>query len=161
MARPQNTSRYRLWIASVNHGLLNRRQEQELLHFLGYGPGGCDSHNYRIAQNFNKSIRTIQYDLRHLEKHHLIETAPGWAELKDGKMVRQLRGRRITTLPWPSKTSWMSGSIQKNLEKVGAKNCTLQRRTHKMRIRTAQQSQIRAVLDKSTLPSKNDSAERD
>ena len=66
MTRMFNPYQLRLWLGELDHELLNDRQKRELIHFLRCGPQGCDSWNYKLAQIFHISKRTLQYDLRHL-----------------------------------------------------------------------------------------------
>lgn len=124
-----NTYKFRLWLGSLDHELLNDRQKRELQYFAGWGPRGCSDWNYKLQLIFHRSKRTIQYDLRHLEKHSLID-------------IRGALGkhRRIIALPFPNKAAWMAASIQQMLQNFGkpnrqivrnrgAKNCTHERRT--------------------------------
>jgi len=131
MKKAFNPYKYRLWLGGLDHSLLNDRQKRELRWFLAWGPKGCDSDNYKLAQEFHVCIRTIQRDLRLLEYHHFIARIKGWAELAQGKFVRRLRNRQIITLPYRTKSDWIVASLQKSLDGVGDKNVTLQNRRSK------------------------------
>lgn len=115
--------KFRLWFSNQDSDLFNDRQKRLLYHFLGWGPCGCDSWNYKIALVFHCSKRTLQYDLRHLEKHALID-------------IRGALGkhRRIIAIPYQRRVLWVRESCQRTLRELGAKFCTHQRRTTKSSI---------------------------
>ncbi len=126
--------KYRFWLGSLDHNTLNHRQYQELIWLLAWGPEGCDSYNYRIAEEFRTRyrnpdgkdkpvcIRTIRNDLRILERNRLIVTIPGWAQIAGGKFVKQLRDRRIIVIPYPTKTDWLKARLKHDLSKIGSRN---------------------------------------
>ncbi len=129
-----NPYKFRLWLGPLDHELLNDRQKRELIYFTGWGPKGCDDWNYKIALEFHCSIRTIQRDLRHLEKHALVD-------------IRGALGkhRRIIAIPYPNRASWMATSLQQTAQELGKKlsdlsrnrgdkNVTHERRTSKTSI---------------------------
>lgn len=143
MKKASNYYKYRLWLAGLDHSLLNDRQKRELRWFLAWGPKGCDSDNYKLQQEFHVCIRTIQRDLRLLEYHHFIARIKGWAELAQGEFVRRLRNRRIITLPYRTKAAWMTASLSQSLAHAGDKNVTLQLRRGK----TPTWLQMKALLN--------------
>ncbi len=156
-----NPYKTRLWLLSANSDTFCKK-ELELWDLLaGYGPDGCGDTNPRLSRKIHRSRATIKRYIRNLKKHYLVEVVPGWAELKDGQFIKTLRYRRIIAIPWPSKRSWMAASFQKMVEEVGSKMSHYSRRRDKISRIVAQQWQLDAVLDESTLPSRNDSAERD
>jgi len=129
-----NPYKFRLWLGTLDHELLNDRQKRMVVYFTGWGPRGCDDWNYKIALEFHRSIRTIQRDLRHLEKHALVD-------------IRGALGkhRRIIAIPYPTHSSWMASSLRETTRKLGArfcdhsknrgvKNVTHERRTDKISI---------------------------
>ena len=129
-----NPYRFRLWFSNQNTDLFNDRQKREVYHFLGWGPKGCDSWNYRLELEFHCSKRTLRNDLRHLEKHALID-------------IRGALGkhRRIIAIPYPNRAAWMRAAVQETTRKLGArlgnlrrnrgaKFCPHQRRTSKTSI---------------------------
>jgi len=118
-----NPYKTRLWLGRLDHDLLCDRQKREIDYFFGWGPKGCDDWNYKLAALFHVSIRTIQRDIRHLELHSFI-------------IIRGALGkyRRITAIPYPTKGTWMAESLSQNLEKMGDKNVTHERRTTKSSI---------------------------
>ena len=95
-----NPYRFRLWLDSLAANMLNSRQKRLLLWLLSWGKAGCDSYNYRIAQEMRCSVRTIRRDLRRLEKYHLVD-------------VRGALGkhRRIIVLPYVTKRQWKADSF--------------------------------------------------
>ncbi len=107
-----NPYKFRLWLGPLDHELLNDRQKRELIYFTGWGPKGCDDWNYKIALEFHCSIRTIRRDLRHLEKHALVD-------------IRGALGkhRRIIAIPYPTHSSWMASSLRETTRKLGARFC--------------------------------------
>ncbi len=119
----RNPYKFRLWFANQNTDLFNDRQKQMVYHFLGWGPRGCDSWNYKLMLIFHCSRRTLQYDLRHLEKHALIDVRGGLGKY-----------RRIIAIPYQRRVLWVRESCQRALREVGAKFCTHQRRTNKISI---------------------------
>lgn len=84
---------------------------------LAWGKKGCDSYNYRIAKEMKCSVRTVQYDLRKLERYYLIN-------------IRGALGkhRRIIVIPYPNKRGWTCYFFVKSCQNVGAELCTHQRR---------------------------------
>ncbi|MBA7670974.1 hypothetical protein ES703_79123 [subsurface metagenome] len=129
-----NPYKFRLWLGTLDHELLNDRQKRELVYFTGWGPKGCDDWNYKLELEFHCSKRTIRNDLRHLEKHALVD-------------IRGALGkhRRIITIPYPTKSSWMASSLRETSQKLGefwsntgpnrgAKFCPHERRTSKTSI---------------------------
>ncbi len=118
-----NPYKFRLWFSNQNTDLFNDRQKRMVYHFLSWGPRGCDSWNYKLALEFHCSKRTLQYDLRHLEKHRLIAIF--------GSLGKH---RRIVAIPYPRRVLWVRESCQRTLRDLGAKFCTHQRRTSKTSI---------------------------
>lgn len=118
-----NPYKFRLWTANLDHGLLNDRQKRMLYHFAGWGPRGCGDWNYQLAAEFHCSKRTVQYDLRRLEKHCFVELRGALGKY-----------RRITALLWPNKGVWMNESHRQMVRNMGAKFCTHQRRLTKSKI---------------------------
>lgn len=110
--------KFRLWFSNQNTDLFSDRQKRMLYHFLGWGPRGCDSWNYKIALEFHVSKRTIRRDLRHLEKHTLID-------------IRGALGkhRRIIAIPYPNRASWIRAAFTKTARNLGDKFVHHQRRT--------------------------------
>ncbi len=156
-----NPYKTKLWMFSANSDTFCKK-ELELWDLLaGHGPDGCGKTNAELSRKIHRSRATIKRYLRNLKKHHMIDIVPGWAELKGGRFIKTLRYRRIIAIPWPSKRSWMAGSLQKMVEGVGSKMSHYQRRREKLSIGVAQQWQLDAVLDESTLPSRNDLPARD
>ena len=115
-----NPYKTRLWLSNLDHGLLNDDQKRLFYHCLGWGRKGCGDWNYQLQALLHRSKRTIQYYLRHLEKHCLIDIRGAYG-----------KHRRIIAIAWPTKQVWMTESLRQNLKKMGAKNCTHQRRTMK------------------------------
>lgn len=115
-----NPYKFRLWFSNQNTDLFNDRQKRMVYHFLSWGPRGCDSWNYKIALEFHCSIRTIRRDLRHLEKHALID-------------IRGALGkhRRIIAIPYQRRAAWIRESCQRSLRRVGDKFVLHQRRTRR------------------------------
>ena len=156
MTRMFNPYQLRLWLGELDHELLNDRQKRELIHFLRCGPQGCDSWNYKLAQIFHISKRTLQYDLRHLESNGFID-------------IRGALGkhRRIVTLPFPTKASWMAFTIKEWTKhmfcvhpraraRMGAKFCT----HHKESLREIHYNQTQRLLySESPQPKKSESGE--
>ncbi len=105
-----NPYRFRLWFSNQNTDMFTERHKQMVYHFLGWGPHGCDSWNYRLMLDFHCSRSTIQRALRHLEKHALID-------------IRGALGkhRRIIAIPYPNRTAWMRATVQETTRKLGAR----------------------------------------
>ena len=103
-----NPYKFRLWFSNQNTDLFNDRQKRELYHFLAWGRQGCDSWNYKLMLEFHCSRSTLQRDLRHLEKHALID-------------IRGALGkhRRIIAIPYPNRAAWMRAAIQQTTQKLG------------------------------------------
>lgn len=118
-----NPYKFRLWFSNQNTDLFNDRQKRMVYHFLGWGTRGCDSWNYKLMLEFHCSRRTLQYDLRHLEKHALINIRGGLGKF-----------RRIFAIPYPNRACWIRASFTEMARKWGAKFCTHQRRTNKISI---------------------------
>ncbi len=114
--KPGNPYKFRLWFSNQNTDLFNDRQKRMLYHFLSWGPQGCDSWNYKLALEFHRSKRTIRRDLRHLEKHTLVD-------------IRGALGkhRQIIALPYPNRSSWIQTSLQQTSQKLGEKWSNLRR----------------------------------
>jgi len=114
----KRTYRFRLWFGGLGGGIVNDRQRRLVLWLLAWGPKGCDSYNYKIAQAMRCSERTIQRDLRRLERYYLI--------VIDGALGKH---RRIKVLPWSKKRHWKRYGLDNMLSKWGDKVVTHQRRT--------------------------------
>jgi hypothetical protein len=141
-----NPYKTRLWLANYNSNTFNDRQKRLWFHLASWGPKGCDSWNYRLAQEFHVCKRTIQYDLRKLSDYHLIKIRVGWAKLQGDGFAGELRGRKIIALPWKNEATWRRESIREIVGKTGANFCTLQRRLTKSKINQPQKSlQFRQV----------------
>jgi len=104
----QNPYKFRLWLDTIDHRILNSRQKRLLLHILAWGPSGCDSWNYRLAKVMRCSIRTIQRDLRVLEYYCFIDNRGALGKY-----------RRIIALPWRSRRIWKAQSLKNKLSGVG------------------------------------------
>jgi len=100
--------KFRLWLDTIDHRILNSRQKRLLLHILAWGPSGCDSWNYRLAKVMRCSIRTIRRDLRVLEHYCFIDNRGALGKY-----------RRIVALPWRSKRIWKAKSLEIKLSGVG------------------------------------------
>ncbi|MBA7691052.1 hypothetical protein ES703_99590 [subsurface metagenome] len=129
-----NPYKFRLWFSNYNTNLFTEKQKQMVYHFLGWGRKGCDSWNYKLMLDLHCSRRTLQLNLRHLEKHALVD-------------IRGALGkhRRIIVIPYPNQATWMQISLQQTSQKLGeflsntgpnrgAKFCAHQRRTSKTSI---------------------------
>lgn len=141
-----NPSKTKIWLFGMDSDMFCKKELELWDHIAGYGPNGCDNHNYKLQQEIHRSRTTIKRYLRNLKKHHLIVIIPGWAELSDGKLLSRIRDRRIIALPWPNKQTWMRESIRESLRKVGSKNGPLQRRHSKRHYDSAQRQQLDALL---------------
>jgi len=116
----RKTYRFRLWFGGLGGGILNDRQKRLVLWLLAWGPKGCDSYNYKIAQGMHCSDRTIRRDLRRLERYHLI--------VIDGALGKY---RRIKVLPWSKKRHWKRYGLDNMLSKRADKVVPHQRRYYK------------------------------
>ncbi len=105
-----NPYRFRLWFSNQNSDMFTERHKQMVYHFLGWGPKGCDSWNYKLELEFHCSKSTLQRCLRHLEKHALID-------------IRGALGkhRRIIAIPYPNQAAWMRAAVQETIRKLGAR----------------------------------------
>ena len=119
----RNPYKFRLWFSNQNTDLFNDRQKRMVYHFLSWGPRGCDSWNYKLMLEFHCSRRTLQYDLRHLEKHALIDIRGALG-----------KNRRIIAIPYDRRVVWVRESCQRTLRALGAKFCTHQQRTRRLSI---------------------------
>ncbi len=113
----RKTYRFRLWFAGLGGDIVNDRQKRLTLWLLAWGPKGCDSYNYKIALVMRCSVRTIQLDLRRLEKYHLI--------VIDGALGKY---RRIKVPPWSKKRHWKRSGHDIMLSNRGAGIFTHQKR---------------------------------
>lgn len=111
-----NPYKFRLMLDSLDDEFLNGRQRRLLLWLLFRGRKGCDSYNYRIAKEMKCSVRTVQYDLRRLEKLCLIEIK--------GALGKH---RKIVVIPYPNKATWAQNCMAQVFRKKGANSCTHQR----------------------------------
>lgn len=154
-----NPYKTKLWMFSANSDTFCKKELELWDLIAGYGPDGCSDTNPKLSRKIHRSRATIKRYLRNLRGRCLVNVVPGWAELKGGQFIKTLRYRRIIAIPWPTKASWISGSLKKMAEGVGSKMSHYSRRRDKISIRVAQRSQLDAVLDESTLPSRNGSSE--
>ncbi len=119
----RNPYKFRLWFSNQNTDLFNDRQKRMVYHFLAWGPRGCDSWNYKLALVFHCSKRTIRRDLRHLEKHTLVD-------------IRGALGkhRQIIAIPYPNRATWIRAAFKETARNVGDKFVHHQRRSTKSTI---------------------------
>lgn len=112
-----NPYKFRLWLDSLGGDILNARQKGLLLWLLAWGKKGCDSYNYRIAKEMKCSVRTVQRDLRRLERYYLID-------------IRGALGkhRRIIVIPYPDKRGWTRYFFVTSCQNMGDRLVTHQRR---------------------------------
>jgi len=138
-----NPYKFRLWLDSLSANILNARQKELLLWLLAWGKAGCDSYNYRLAKEMRCCVRTIRYDLRKLERYHLI-------------VIRGALGkyRRIIVLPYATSALWKSNSFTNMCREMGAKFCRHQRRiliktkyTTRTRGKTPQEREENLIAD--------------
>lgn len=137
----------KLWLFGSNSDMFCKKELELWEYIAGFGPRGCRDTNPQLSVEIGRCKRTIQFYLRNLESHALVETIPGWAELVGSRFVKPLRYRRIIALPWPSKRVWMRESIRRSVRKWGAKNCALQRRLSKREINKRLRSQYRLFTE--------------
>lgn len=116
----QNPYKFRLWFGKWSPGVFTARQSALVLHFLSYGARGCDSWNYKLAQQFGCSIRTLQRDLRRLELYQVIQVAGGLG-----------KWRRIRVIPLPKLKLFFRWAFQQMTRKQGDIFVTHQRRSYK------------------------------
>jgi len=115
-----NPYKFRLWFGKWSPGIFSARQTALVLHFLNYGKSGCDSWNYKIADLFRISIRTLQRDLRILEHYQIIQIAGALGKY-----------RKIRVLPCSKKRIFFMWGFKQMVKKWGDKFVTHQRRYYK------------------------------
>lgn len=129
-----NPYKTKLWLFSYNSNTFCKKELELWDHIAGFGARGCRDTNAQLTPQIDRSERQLQRYLRNLEKHHLIDIVPGWAELSQGEFRKSLRYRRIFALPWPNQQAWMRESIRESVRKWATKMSPYQRRTKKLSI---------------------------
>lgn len=113
--QPKHTNPYKtkLWLIALDHDTFSKKELELWCHIADWKGKGCGDYNCQLMTAVHRCRRSVQYYLRNLEAHALIEIEHPYGHR-----------RRIHAICWPKKQAWQAASNALHLSQMGAKKCT-------------------------------------